>query len=190
MPMGFDDLAMILLGAGGMLAPFMGGDNDREEALKHLDTVNIMKDAQRLYTNYLGSPAYASAKNAILAGTTGGTNRLTASLAQRGLSTSGIGAIAPSLAMSGGALKQGELLSRLWSEALNSAMSLGQSRAGVATQTQQPNLGANLLGGGMDALSAFLLYSKMFGAKSGWAGSGSTMPGGWHPPKIWTGSPR
>jgi hypothetical protein len=108
------------------------------------------------YNQFLNSPAFSQGQAGIAAGTNAFTNNLNRSLGARGLTTSGIGSIAPSLARSSASHSLGALQTQGFQSAQEQAMNLLRSQAGALGGTAMPtNYGNQLFGAGLDAFGPF-----------------------------------
>lgn len=109
-----------------------------------------LTDANKFYQGFLGSPSFAQGQGAIANSTNMLRNDLARSLGQRGLSTSGIGAVAGPLASSSAGFQMSNLYSAGWQQALQAAL---QQRAQLGGMLGGLGGGRNY---GMDIFSGVL----------------------------------
>lgn len=165
MPMGLDDL---LLGALTSFAPtLLGGmfqGNDPREALRRqimqlYSPGNVASQTRAFQSLYPYSGAQTQIANA--ANNLG--NQLGATLGERGLNQSGVGAVGNALARSSGGFQLANLNSQAWQESLANAMRNIQSNAqnlvGYGGVGPTPNYTQQLFGTG---LSNFGNYMKQY----------------------------
>jgi hypothetical protein len=108
-------------------------------------------DTQRLYSMLMGSPAFQSMlQNYSLQGNQLGAN-LTAGLARRGLTGTGVGTVAQGMGQSAAGFAQTGARGDLWQQAMQMALQSLMSRMGAATDlyrtSQQPSFLERAFGG-------------------------------------------
>jgi hypothetical protein len=180
MPFPFAALAASF--APSLLGGLLGKNDPQEKLRKQLMALygpeNLTKNTNALYSQFLGSPMFAQGQGAIAAGSNQLQNALSGSLGARGLSTSGIGAIAKPIA---GSLAGGQLAGLRaggFQQAQTGAQNLinqqGQALQGIGAS---PNYTQQLLGNGMNFFGPFLQeWLKSIGNNPGNGGGGNT---GW-----------
>ncbi len=148
---------MMLVALLGSLGGMFFKDNNG--ALLRKELAKLTPEHLALLTNKLlpllrGSPAFASAQRNIGAAGNAAQSSIASSLAQRGLSTSGIGAISQGAASSLTGNKLADLNSATFEQALTQAMGLMNARVGAAANMPaQRNIGADVYSGMLGALS-------------------------------------
>lgn len=136
-----DDPAKRLLGLSSQYAS--------PEALFHL--------TNQLYSNWMASPAFSGAQGSLFRGASAAQGSLRTSLANRGLSTSGIGDLSRAVGQSLPGIGMANLQSQGWSQSIEQAMNLIKLRLGGAGGLPAgSNIGANLYGAGLNALGMAL----------------------------------
>lgn len=140
-------------GMGGLLF----NDNSTEKLLQLLrsftDPSVIAGDTNKLFRLLLQSPAYASSVNDILAAANSAQGSTAANLAERGLTTSGIGAITSGVGSSLSGLNISRLNADYMKQALERAIQLAQIRIGGAQGLRPPrNIGADIYASGVNML--------------------------------------
>lgn len=139
----------------------MGGlffkDNSAEKLLQLLrsysDPSVVIGDTNKLFKMMVESPAYSTSLNDILAASSQAQSSTAANLADRGLTTSGIGAVASGVGSSLSGLNIGRLNADVFKQALERAMQLVQMRISGAAGLPAPrNIGAEIYGAGTNLL--------------------------------------
>lgn len=169
-------MASFLLPAISSFAlPFLGGlfrgKDPADELRQRLGNIsnpqNQMALANQFYQAFLGSPAFSQAQGNIAAGQNVALNQLRQSLGARGLTTSGIGSVAPALAQSGAANQLAALRAGGYNSAQQAASDAirNQIQALLGAPVGQ-NYQAQGLGAGLGAFGQFLqqyLLQKQLG---------------------------
>lgn len=146
---------------------------------------NVAAVTNQFYQQGLGSPAYSQAQANIAQGANQTANTLAASLASRGIGTTGTGAILNSLTPSIVGSQQSALQSKLYGEAQTAALQNIKDRIaqlqGIANAG--PSQTMQLLGTGIDALNPIVQqylkgkYPDTYGDKNTNKGGGTTQTG-------------
>ena len=178
---------MMLISAAGSLGGAFMKDNSAKNSMKDAERIwspdAINRFAGTYFRNFMGSPAFANAQRGVLSGSNRLSMGVAQSLGERGLNTTGIGAIAQPLANSAGSFKMGGLYSDAWQSALDAAFKSASGMTGGAATLPQPKWGApQMYGAGLDALTKYLMMAMMqrgTGAPTG--GPETDMPKTWYP---------
>lgn len=150
-----------LLGAFGGLGGLFFHDNGNANLLKLLkqytNPAALSKNADFFYNQWLKGPAFTGAQQDIMAGQNSMASSLAQSLAARGLTTSGIGAISNAAVPAAGNFQMANLRAQGRNQAMEQALRAAQLMIGGAGSMQPSrNIGAEVYGGGLDALSKML----------------------------------
>jgi hypothetical protein len=113
--------------------------------------------ANQFYQAFRSSPAYTASKRGILQGGASLQNNLASSLGQRGLGTSGIGAVAGPLAGSATGGQIANLNSQTWQQAIEALFKSRGMQGSLAGGMQPKFTGSDFGAAGMDALSKYLM---------------------------------
>ena len=150
---------LISLGPAAFSGLFSSPQQDLQRQVQGtLSPEHIQNLANIMEKNLTNSAGFSGAQTDIARGVSSLTNRLNRSLAARGLDTSGVGAVASSLAGSAGGFALGNLRSSAAEAALRSAQTLAQGQANALLQGGAiPNPRNQLLGSGFRALIPYLL---------------------------------
>jgi len=178
-------LAALLSGLGSLGGMFFK-DNGSERLLKLLrqytNPTALSNNADAFYKNWLTGPAFTGAQRDILGATRGIESTAAQSLSNRGLTTSGIGSIIGAVAPNVGGFQMANLKAGGRQAAMEQALRAAQLMIGGASGMPAPrNVGADIYGGGLDALSkALTLMAKNRQAPQvgNWNGRGATPYGG------------
>lgn len=137
---GFDlkDLLPFLAGGGaglfGLMSP--GPEESIEKRFKQLEKlagpVALTNRTRQLYNLFSQSPAMSAAQADVLRGSNVLRQGLQRSLGQRGLSTSGIGAVAVPMAESAASFGLGQLKAQTWQQAMEASIQSLMSQLGMA----------------------------------------------------------
>ena len=148
-----------------ILGPVLGGlfrGKDPADALRQkLGNVsnpqNLLGLTNQFYQAFLGSPAFSQAQGNIASGQNTALQGLRQSLGARGLTTSGIGSVAPALAQSGAANQLAQLRAGGYNQAQQAAQqSIQQQIQALLGGGAGQNVGANLFGAGLGGFGEFL----------------------------------
>lgn len=163
-------IPLLLQGGGTILSGLFGRGQDRAERrrraeIRRLSSPEHMLGLQnQLYSQYQNSPAFAQARRGLFNANANMGNQLNASLASRGLSQSGIGAIAPTLAGSALAGQLGGLRTAGYNAAGQQAGSLiGNQISALTGMGAEPNYMGQAIGGGLGDLGQ--LIALLYGPK-------------------------
>jgi hypothetical protein len=143
----------------GFLSKLFGGDPQAELRRKIAQLTspgNVGKVTDQFYQQALGSPAFSQAQGAIAAGANQTANQVSASLAQRGIGTTGTGAILSSLTPSLVGSQQAGLRSTTYQGAQGQAEQSIQAMINALMGTQGPSQSSQLFAGGIGALGPLL----------------------------------
>lgn len=168
-----------LSGPGGMsllalLPSLLGGLFRRRDPMRQaraqiegiLDPFRIEQEGTQLYKDTLQSPGYNQARHDIVAGGQTGQMALARHLGANGLLGTGVGAGASAAVAAAPSIHLGKLSAHAWDVAMANAGQRATSRASIlAGMPVEPNYGANLFAGGLNALLP-LLYGRQKGDNS------------------------
>ncbi len=180
--------------AAGALSSFLpmllgGGVNRqqnqyRDQIMKLLSSQNLGQQTGNLYNQFLQSPAYAQAQRGAIQGGNQMQTSLNRALGNRGLATSGIGAIAPSLA----GAAAGNMQNQIRTGAYNQAQDLiRQQVEQLMTLGPQRHAGNELFASGLNAFSPML--QNYFNGGGGGGGGGNGGGGQFDPQQFVRGMP-
>ena len=167
-----------------VLGPLLGGlfrGKDPADALRQkLGVVsnpqNLLGLTNQFYQAFLGSPAFSQAQGNIASGQNTALQGLRQSLGARGLTTSGIGSVAPALAQSGAANQLAQLRAGGYSQAQNAAQqSIQQQIQALLGGGAGQNTQGSLVGAGLSSFAKFLqqyYLNKALGGGEGGGGDG------------------
>jgi len=153
---------MALMSALAGLGPTLFRSDKGAKRLREMmqfatDPNTILQNARRFYDTGLQSPAYSTAQGNIYAGSNAASSQLASSLAERGLTTSGIGALAGATGGGATGFQLGKLNTDFWNNALQQAQELSRTQAGgISGLPPERNIGAEMFGGGLDAIGKLL----------------------------------
>lgn len=152
-------LASLFALGPGLISKLFGSDPRaklRAEIGRLTSPQNVGAVTNQFYNLGLASPAFSQAQGAIAQGANQTSNNVAASLAQRGLGTTGTGAILNSLTPSLVGSQQANLRSTLYQGAQGQAQQQIQALINALLGTQGPSQSTQLFAGGLDALSPLL----------------------------------
>jgi len=161
---------LLIQGAGSLLGGLFGRKRSRQEERRQREfRAQLLRIAspqyllglqQQLYNQSLASPAFGAARRGVFNASTNMSNRLNSNLAARGLSGSGVGAVASALGGSAMAGQLGQLRTGLYGQT-GAQAGQAQSRELEALQAlgqpQNFNYGAQAIGGGLGDMSKLLV---------------------------------
>ena len=146
--------------APGLLSKLFGGKDPREklraEIARLTSPANVGNVTNQFYQQALGSPAYSQAQGEIASGANQTSNQVASSLAQRGLGTTGTGAILSSLTPSLVGSQQAGLRTTAYQGAQGQAQTSIQALLNALLGTQGPSRTSQLFAGGISALGPLL----------------------------------
>lgn len=145
--------------APALLSKLFGGDPQkkyRRQVANLYSPQNISRLTNQFYQGTLMSPAYSRAQGTIAAGANLSNQNLASSLAQRGLGTSGIGAILGSVTPSITAGQLGGLRTAAYGSAQQNALQSIQQQLAALQGTQGPSQTQQYLAGGFESFAPFL----------------------------------
>jgi hypothetical protein len=155
--------------AGSLISGLLGRGQDRAERKRRAELMRLASPdhlrmlQNQLYSQYLSGPAFSQARRGAFNASTNMQNRLQSGLAARGLSTSGIGTIAPSLAGSSLANILGQLRTNAYGQSGSQAAGLqAQQLATLGGLGPSSNYAGQAVAGGLGDLASLLaqLYGK------------------------------
>ncbi len=151
-------LAALLSFAPSLIGKLFGNPQQR---LRHqigqlTDPGYLAKLTGQNYQQALGSPAYQGALGTIAQGANQASNNVAASLAARGIGTTGTGAILSGLTPSLVGSQQAGLRTQAYGSAQSQAQSQIQAQINALLGTQGPSPSQQLFGGGLEAFGPFL----------------------------------
>lgn len=176
-------LSALLSMAPGFLSKLFGGDPQaalRRRIAELTSPQNVGNLTGQFYQQALGSPAYSQALGTIAAGANQTANQTAASLAQRGIGTTGTGAILSSLGPSLVGSQTAGLRTAAYSGAQSQAQQQIQQLIASLMGTQGPSQSSQLFAGGLSALGPLLeawIKSKYPQLGAGSSGSGGPTMG-------------
>ncbi len=165
--------------AGGALSSFLpmllgGGVNRqqnqyRDQIMKLLSSQNLGQQTGNLYNQFLQSPAYAQAQRGAIQGGNQMQTSLNRALGNRGLATSGIGAIAPSLAGAAAGNMQNQIRTGAYNQAGNQAQDLIRQQVQALQGLGPPiHAGSELAGAGLSSFTPMLMqFLNQYGGRGG-----------------------
>lgn len=185
-------LSGLLSLAPGLFSGLFGGDPQkklRKQINKLLDPKNQAALTKQFYEQAISSPAYSQAQGTIAAGANQAGGDIASSLAQRGIGTSGTGAILPGLVSSLVGSQQAGLRTSAYQGAQGQAQNTLQQQLAALTGTSGPSQTQQLFAGGLDALGPLLAqyFSQNrtrqpqrpgYAATPGYSGSGGSFLNG------------
>lgn len=169
-------IASLLSGATTLAGLFGGGNKDAfEELLKRLTALTspeaIGRDARGFETQILGSAGFSQAMRGAAAGANRLSQTINQSLASRGLSNTGVGAVTSPLARTAGSFQLGNLRASASQQAFELARAMAAARmSGLGGQLPGQS-SRDLFGGGLQGLFDIL---KLMANKTGGGGGGNT----------------
>lgn len=128
----------------------------RRELLKVQSPENMTRLIQQYYQQASSSPAFAQAQGTIAAGANQASNNVAANLAQRGIGTSGVGAVLSGLTPSLVGSQMAGLRTSLYQGAQNQAQSTIEQQIKALLGTSGPSQNQQLAGAGINSLAPFL----------------------------------
>jgi hypothetical protein len=135
---------------------------NRQRVEQIMDPWNIRKQGQDEYTSILHSPGYSQARSETIGGGQNAINQMNTTIGQRGLGRSGVGLAMPAAVTAGVGANLGRLSAGAWDQAQQNARQMAYAKAStIAGMPVEPNYGANLFAGGLNALLPLLM--KQFG---------------------------
>ncbi len=146
--------AALLALAPGLISSLFG--NSQKKLQKKINKIqspeNLQALIQQYYKQALSSPAYAQAQGSIATGANQTSGDIANSLAQRGLGTSGVGAILPGLVGSIVGGQQANLRTGAYQGAQGQAQNTIQNQIQALMGTSGPSQSQQLFAGGLSAL--------------------------------------
>lgn len=151
---------MALTSILGSLGGFAFKDNSREkmirELMRYANPGAVGADAKRLYSEWLQGPAFSQGQTEVYNSANQIASSAASSLAERGLGTSGIGAITGAIGGNTAGFQLASLRGKGMEQALQHAIEIMQARVGgLSGMPNSRNVGAEIYGGGLDALSKY-----------------------------------
>ena len=143
----------------GILSKLFGNNPQAKmlaEIQRLLDPKNVQNSTNQFYQQAISSPGYSSALQSIAAGANQTSNQVASSLAERGIGTTGTGAVLSGLTPSLVGSQQGKLQAGAHDQAQEMAMNQIKSRIAALTGAQGPSQTQQYLAGGLDAFSPYL----------------------------------
>ncbi len=168
-------LPLLVTMGPSLLSKLFGGNQQAElrSMIARLSSPGMLAKMQgQFYNQNLQSPAYSTAQATIGAGANQTANSVASSLAERGIGTTGTGAVLSGLTPSLVGSQMGRLRTDAWNSAQSSTSDWLKAQIAALTGTQGPSQTQQLFAGGLEAFGPFLrayLKSKYptldFGAK-------------------------
>ena len=151
-------LSALLSFAPGLLSSLFGNPAQkyRKQVAKLTSPQNVGNLTNQFYQNSIASPAYSQAQGNIAAGANQASNDIGASLAARGLGTTGTGAILSGLTPSLVGSQQAGLRSSAYQGAQQQAQNAIQKQLEALQGTQGQSQTQQYLAGGLDAFMPYL----------------------------------
>jgi hypothetical protein len=153
-------LASLFSLAPGLLSKLFGGGGSNEKLRAEIARLtspgNVGNVTGQFYQQALGSPAYSEAQGAIATGANQTANQVASSLAQRGIGTTGTGAILSSLTPSLVGSQQAGLRTAAYQGAQSQAQASIQALINALMGTRGPSQSSQLFAGGLSALGPLL----------------------------------
>ena len=142
-----------------LLAHLFGSDPQarlRAEIAKLTSAGNVGKTTNQFYQNALGSPAFSQAQGAIATGANATGGQIASNLAQRGIGTSGTGAILSGLVPSIVGGQTSQLRTTAFNSAQQQAMEQIRQQIQALMGTSGPSQATQLFSGGLQSFAPFL----------------------------------
>lgn len=151
-------LSSLLSFAPGLLSSLFGDPRKKlqKKIQKLISPANQAALTQQFYNQALGSPGFSQAQGQIAAGANQAGSDIASALAQRGIGTSGTGAILPGLVSSLVGSQQAGLRSAAYQGAQGQAQNNIQQQIAALQGTAGPSQTQQLFAGGLDALGPIL----------------------------------
>jgi hypothetical protein len=164
-------LAALLSFAPGLLSSLFGdpAKKYRHQVAQLTSAGNVGKTTNQFYQNNLASPAYSQGLRTIAAGANQSANDVGASLAARGIGTTGTGAILSGLTPSLVGSQQAGLRTSAYNSAQGQAQNAIQAQLAALGGTQGPSQTQQYFGAGLDAFLPYLqglLHGHQAGSRS------------------------
>jgi hypothetical protein len=175
---GLGQLIMPLLAAFGpalFSKLFNKGQDPNNQIRQLLKPETLAKLQAQFYQQGLQSPAFSQAQGSIATGANQASNQVAASLAARGLGTTGTGAVLSGLTPSLVGSQKSQLYTQVGNQATQQARQSIQDQI-AALQNQQPSQSQSLLGNGLEAFGPYL--QSFMQARYPNAFNNMTTPGG------------
>lgn len=184
-------LSSLLSLAPGLLSGLFGDPRKKmqKKINKLISPANQQALTNQFYNQALGSPAFSQAQGQIATGANQAGSDIASALAQRGIGTSGTGAILPGLVSSLVGQQQAGIRTAAYQGAQNQAQDTLQKQIEALQGTAGPSQSQQLFAGGLDALIPVLqqYFSQQrrpgqlvqqgrqaFATTPGYSGSGGT----------------
>jgi len=155
---GLNALIMPLLAAFGpslLSKLFNKGQDPNNQIRQLLKPETLAKMTEQFYKQGLQSPAFSQAQSSIATGANQASNQIGASLAARGLGTTGTGAVLSGLTPSLVGSQKSQLYTGIHGQAQQQAQQNIMQQI-QALQNQQPGQAQQLLGSGLEAFGPYL----------------------------------
>jgi hypothetical protein len=159
-------LSALLSFGPSIVSKLFGGQDPKEklrdEIMRLLDPKNQAALTGQFYQGNIGSPGYSQALGTIAAGANQTSNRVASSLAERGIGTTGTGAVLSGLTPSLVGSQTASLRTSAHDAALKQTEDFLRQRIAALTGTQGPSQNQQLFGAGLEAFGPYLqAYLKM-----------------------------
>jgi hypothetical protein len=140
------------------IAKLFGHKTPEEKAREQIEQLlaNRSKMVNENFRQVVSSPAYSAAQGSIATGANQASNNVAANLAERGIGTTGTGAVLSGLTPSLVGSQNAKLLSSAHSTATDMFESELQKRIAAINGAAGPSRSAQLFGGGLDAFRPYL----------------------------------
>jgi len=151
-------LSALLSFAPGLLSSLFGNPaaKYRKQVAQLTSPQNVGKLTNQFYQGNIASPAYSQAQGTIAAGANQASNDIGASLAARGIGTTGTGAILSGLTPSLVGSQQAGLRTSAYNSAAGQAQNAIQKQLEALSGTQGPSQTQQYFAGGLDAFLPYL----------------------------------
>lgn len=152
-------LPLLLSFGPSLISKLFGGDPQkklREQIEALTNPAALGKTTNEFYRQAISSPAYSQALGSIASGANQTSNQVASSLAERGIGTTGTGAILSSLTPSLVGSQQAKLATSAHEQAQQQTEQWLKQRIAALTGTQGPSQTQQLFAGGLESFGPFL----------------------------------
>ena len=151
-------VALLLAFGPAAISKLFGHKTPEQKAREQIEQLlaNRAKMTTENFRQVVSSPAYSAAQGSIATGANQASNNVAANLAERGIGTTGTGAVLSGLTPSLVGSQQSALLANAHKQATDMFESEFQKRIAAINGAAGPSRTAQLLGGGLDAFAPYL----------------------------------
>ena len=152
-------LPLLLAFGPSVISKLFGGDPQkklRDEIARLSSPQNLAAQTNEFYRQAISSPAYSQALGSIASGANQTSNQVASSLAERGIGTTGTGAVLSSLTPSLVGAQQAKLATSAHEQAQQQTEQWLKTRIAALTGTQGPSQAQQLFAGGLESFGPYL----------------------------------